>query len=419
MLVAEELRVTIVTEAKIGIDFLPSNLNVSDFWRPLQIQLRKSYRNENRSLPKPKPLVRSLKQLASADSSVDVTFMWNYDYGDSENGQNSSDSLTRLSHLTQAVSLKDTSTSDSSSTTPQNSSMEELPDSIEDQRRRWTELASLNQPEDKPSWNPEAYNVSFDETDLSTLYPFGPSPGLILEALTLAKAGEGFDMERLETIGDSILKTVISIYVYGETSRERCDEGRLTQLRTRQINNKHLFHLGIQKGIGESLVAQKFDLLANFLSSCFQTPPSSTEVNLHFQQFVSKKNIADSMEALIGVYLLTTGIKGAITVMNWMGLKTVPNIEDVKFNTANGFPVLTPTYGLCSNQSEEEEILHLYSGLDEFEKRLKYSFKNKALLIEALSHASYLPNRITSCYQRLEFLGDAVLGDFLRNPRNL
>ncbi len=79
---------------------------------------------------------------------------------------------------------------------------------------------------------------------------FGPTPGMILEALTLAKTHEGFDMERSETIGDSILKLVLSIYVYGETGSDRCDEGRLSLMRMRQINNKHLFKLGAKKDIG-------------------------------------------------------------------------------------------------------------------------------------------------------------------------
>ena len=35
-----------------------------------------------------------------------------------------------------------------------------------------------------------------------------------------------------------------------------------------------------------------------------------------------------------------------------------------------------------------------------------------SILSQAFSHASYYPNRLTDCYQRLEFLGDAVL-DYL------
>ena len=41
-----------------------------------------------------------------------------------------------------------------------------------------------------------------------------------------------------------------------------------------------------------------------------------------------------------------------------------------------------------------------------------YVWRDKSYLLQAFSHASYYPNRLTDCYQRLEFLGDAVL-DYL------
>ena len=49
--------------------------------------------------------------------------------------------------------------------------------------------------------------------------------------------------------------------------------------------------------------------------------------------------------------------------------------------------------------------------LDEFEEYLRYSFKNKHLLKEALSHSSYANEKKKSrrSNERLEFLGDSVL----------
>ena len=58
-------------------------------------------------------------------------------------------------------------------------------------------------------------------------------------------------------------------------------------------------------------------------------------------------------------------------------------------------------------------VSRMVSGLENFEKNsIKYTFNSKLYLVEALTHASYQANRITPCYQRLEFLGDALL-DFL------
>jgi ribonuclease-3 len=49
----------------------------------------------------------------------------------------------------------------------------------------------------------------------------------------------------------------------------------------------------------------------------------------------------------------------------------------------------------------------------ELEKRLGYPFKKRELLIEALTHRSFYhenPDKADACNERLEFLGDSVLG---------
>lgn len=52
----------------------------------------------------------------------------------------------------------------------------------------------------------------------------------------------------------------------------------------------------------------------------------------------------------------------------------------------------------------------MLDGYDELEKSIGYKFRDSSYLLQAFTHASYQPNRLTDCYQRLEFLGDAVLG---------
>lgn len=49
--------------------------------------------------------------------------------------------------------------------------------------------------------------------------------------------------------------------------------------------------------------------------------------------------------------------------------------------------------------------------MTELEKKIGYTFKNKEFLETALTHSSYMNEKNTkSCYERLEFLGDSVLG---------
>lgn len=48
-------------------------------------------------------------------------------------------------------------------------------------------------------------------------------------------------------------------------------------------------------------------------------------------------------------------------------------------------------------------------GYEILEDRIGYKFKNKKLLIQSLTHPTYQLGH-SECYQRLEFLGDAILG---------
>ena len=52
------------------------------------------------------------------------------------------------------------------------------------------------------------------------------------------------------------------------------------------------------------------------------------------------------------------------------------------------------------------------TNLTELESRIGYSFKDKTLLVKALTHSSYANEKKLGkggCNERLEFLGDAVL----------
>lgn len=48
--------------------------------------------------------------------------------------------------------------------------------------------------------------------------------------------------------------------------------------------------------------------------------------------------------------------------------------------------------------------------LEEYEKLIGYTFQNRALLETALTHSSYANEHKCKSYERLEFLGDSVLG---------
>ena len=89
--------------------------------------------------------------------------------------------------------------------------------------------------------------------------------------------------------------------------------------------------------------------------------------------------------------------------MTWMGLTVLPETRIL----------VSPPSPMMDAQTEDMmQLDRLLSGFDNFEEIIGYRFNDRSYLLQAFSHASYYPNRLTDCYQRLEFLGDAVL-DYL------
>jgi len=69
--------------------------------------------------------------------------------------------------------------------------------------------------------------------DADTSSSGGPSPCDVIQALTMSNANDFFNLERLETIGDSFLKFAISIYLY--CMYPGIHEGKLSYLRSIQV----------------------------------------------------------------------------------------------------------------------------------------------------------------------------------------
>lgn len=108
---------------------------------------------------------------------------------------------------------------------------------------------------------------------------------------------------------------------------------------------------------------------------------------------LSSKTLADVVEALIGVYYVEGGKKAANHLMRWIGI-------DIEFDCDETE---------CTRRLENvpESVLRSVD-FDSLEGALNIKFKDRVLLIEAITHASR-PSSGVSCYQRLEFVGDAVL----------
>ena len=96
---------------------------------------------------------------------------------------------------------------------------------------------------------------------------------------------------------------------------------------------------------------------------------------------MKNKRVADVVEALIGAFLSVGGETAALLFMDWMGIK-------VDFHT-------TPY--------EYERLFHVHAekhlNVRELQSLLNYSFHDPSLLLEALTHGSYMLPEFPRCYQ--------------------
>ena len=108
----------------------------------------------------------------------------------------------------------------------------------------------------------EPLNINLDFEYLPESHP-GPSPALLLQALTLSNAGDGFDLERLETVGDSFLKQAVTVYIY--CTYTQVHEGKLSFFRSKIVSNYNLYKLGKRKLLGDYLISTKFEPFENWI----------------------------------------------------------------------------------------------------------------------------------------------------------
>ncbi|XP_073247902.1 endoribonuclease Dicer-like isoform X3 [Porites lutea] len=287
------------------------------------------------------------------------------------------------------------------------------------------------------------YNELF--SDLKSLFngkrtaTVHPDSAFVLQALTTTHSGDAFNLERLEMLGDAFLKLAVSLHLYC-TYHDK-DEGKLTLRKVRQISNLALF-----RGAERTSLAgfQQSTQLARDVwcpTGCQQSTAESGVTAMEVDdadsaehqglgsrrdkcntQVIADKSVADSMEALIGAYLICCGYTGALRFMKFLGLKVLPEDDDIDTDIGElaeksrkgCYARFWPEQPNTSAAYQSHDMLsQMVSGLENFEKNsIKYTFNSKLYLVEALTHASYQANRVTPCYQRLEFLGDALL-DFL------
>jgi endoribonuclease Dicer len=82
----------------------------------------------------------------------------------------------------------------------------------------------------------------------SSISGIGPQQCDILQALTSSSANDILNLERLETLGDSFLKLMSSLYLFRRY--ELVNEGKLTCIKGKLVGNRNLYYIGDARKLG-------------------------------------------------------------------------------------------------------------------------------------------------------------------------
>lgn len=245
---------------------------------------------------------------------------------------------------------------------------------------------------------------------------YGISLPLVQAALTCPSAHEETDYQRLETLGDSVLKYRATRFFF--LSQPDSHEGVITKLRENHSSNAFLYNISVKKELYRYLQVLPFSLKnwvppgigALYLSSIPQDYSDEEELAMRgpnaeqyeHDQFcyedraesqaklylnpwqkvadISHKQLADIVEALIGAAYLSGGISLSEEVIRKLD-------------------VLPPGKKLVRELKATRDFTLL-------EEKLGIRVKNAGWYVEAFIHDSANEQR---SYQRLECLGDALL----------
>ncbi|XP_038879795.1 dicer-like protein 4 isoform X2 [Benincasa hispida] len=250
---------------------------------------------------------------------------------------------------------------------------------------------------------------------LAAAFPAGAevTANRILEALTTEKCQERISLERLEILGDSFLKFAVARYLF--LTHDKFDEGELTRRRSYLVKNFNLLKLATRKNLQVYIRDQPFEPSQFYLLGrpCPRICNEETRKDIHSHDdatntrasetkcskghhWLQKKTISDVVEALVGAFLVDSGFKAAIAFLKWIGIQV-----EFESSLVTDALMASNNYVLLADRTD----------ISAFQDSLGHQFLHKGLLLQALVHPSYHKHG-GGCYQRLEFLGDAVL-DYL------
>ncbi|KAG0708464.1 hypothetical protein DFH29DRAFT_892712 [Suillus ampliporus] len=211
--------------------------------------------------------------------------------------------------------------------------------------------------------------VSLRETLFTGTPPYNIPFRLMITAITAPVAQAHVHYQRLETLGDAVLKFAVSMHLLA--TYPLWHEGYLTRRKDHAVSNSRLAREAIRLSLYKWIVRDRFTP-RKFVPQYFTKGEVTTEIT---EDVVT--------EALIGAAYLHGGFD--------LGIEC------------------TRIFGLGWQSLERVEIADSPTQMTDVERMLGYTFTRKLLLVEAITHASYQFDLQTISYERMEFLGDSVL----------
>ena len=232
---------------------------------------------------------------------------------------------------------------------------------------------------------------------------------LLMTAITTPSAQERSHYQRLETLGDTTLKYAVSIQLL--SANPLWHEGYLTGHKDVVVSNDNLAEIATHRKLSKWIIRKLFvpkkwkprrasdPPALIFEETSSQSPDTSgmterQKRKANVARYISSKVLADVVEALIGAAYFHGGFTMGIECMRVFDLglswRPLPECIDDMYSSIT-------------------DLKHYPTQIGIVENILGYTFHRKAIAVEALTHASYQGELETISYERMEFLGDAVL----------
>ena len=202
-----------------------------------------------------------------------------------------------------------------------------------------------------------------------------------ITAICAPSSNRETNYQRYEFVGDTVLKFVITQFLFA--SQPHWPEGFLTKRRVHLVCNERLASEALKMGLDRFIITER-------IQSRTWTPPTRSP-QASDGRTLSTKVLADVVEALIGATFWDTD--GDFEAARKCICRLVPAVP----STDPPIPTRPP---IPANAA---------ASLIEAERFIGRTFNQKTLLLEALTLSSGGSQLHIESYQRLEFLGDAVL----------